>query len=641
MTNPSLEPQLSNLSRKTSEIRFESPASGEEGNACIHEAIAENAVRQSDSLAVRVGTRNFSYGELETRASSLASQLRSFGVGPDVVVAICMRRSFAMVISALAVLKAGGAYLPIDPANPPARLAYMLSDSQVKVVVTSECNRERVPAGDYEIIELNDEGQSKGSSAVSFQPISVKPSNLAYVIYTSGSTGQPKGVEITHGNLSNLVAWHVEAFSVTPVDRASQFSAVGFDAAVWELWPYLVAGASLHIPEDGLLADPAGLRDWILAQRITIGFLPTPVAERVMMLPWPPMASFRFLLTGADTLHHYPAAKLPFALVNNYGPTECTVVTTSGVVAPEKKSSGLPPIGRPITNMKVYVLDEKMREVQAGDPGELYIGGAGVGRGYRNRPELTAERFVRNPFSTGPGDRLYKTGDLVRLLPDGQIAFLGRTDEQIKIRGFRIEPGEIVATLNEHPLVRESAVVPREFGVGDMRLVAYVVAEPNASVTHSALRNHLATTLPEHMIPAVFVRIGTLPLNTSGKLDRAALPEPEATNSLAVDTYEAPRTPVEERIAEILAPLLELERVGVADNFFMLGGHSLLGTQVIARVRDAFGIELSLRTVFDSPTVAGLAAEVEQSLLAKLEAMSEEEAEEFLRAKTQPAPEGV
>jgi acyl carrier protein len=346
-----------------------------------------------------------------------------------------------------------------------------------------------------------------------------------------------------------------------------------------------------------------------------------------MTLEWPTKARLRVMLTGADTLHHYPPRKLPFKLVNNYGPTECTVLATSGTVPPNDHPHRLPSIGSPIDNVQVYILNEGMQQAPIGESGEIYIGGAGLARGYRNQPDLTAERFVPDPFSSEPGARLFRTGDLGRYLPDGQIGFLGRVDEQVKIRGFRIEPAEIVKVLDEHPAVQASTVVAHEVEPGDKRLVAYFVPAAKAQPTHTELRNFIATRLPEYMVPATFVKLEALPLNPSGKVDRAALPAPKAENTLRDSSFVAPRTPIEERLAAMLALLLDLDRVGVEDNFFLLGGHSLLGTQLIARVRDAFEVELSLRTLFDAPTVSKLSAQIEALLLAKLEAMSEEEAQ--------------
>jgi len=351
-----------------------------------------------------------------------------------------------------------------------------------------------------------------------------------------------------------------------------------------------------------------------------------------MALSWPSHTALRILLTGADTLHRFPSPELPFTLVNNYGPTECTVVAASGPVPVETEPFGLPTIGRPIANTQIYILDENLERVPVGSPGELFISGAGLARGYVNHPELTVQKFVPCPFGATPCARMYRTGDLARSLPDGQIAFMGRVDDQVKIRGFRIEPDEITSALSEHPSVLQSVVVARELADGEKSLVAYIVQAPGALASESELKAALRTRLPDYMVPATFVQLDSLPLSPNGKVDRAALPGPTAANTLRDDQFVAPRTPVEERIAGILAPLLGLEQVGINDNFFMLGGHSLLGTQVIARVRDAFGVDLSLRSLFGSPTIAAVAEEVERLLLVRLESMSEEEVERTLNS---------
>jgi amino acid adenylation domain-containing protein len=585
-----------------------------------------------NALAVTHGKLSLTYKELEVRANQLAHFLRSLGVGPDGIVGLYMNRSLAMVVGALAILKAGGAYLPLDPTYPTGRLAFLLNDAQVPILLTGHHMVHELPVRPQNVVTLDPEGRlaAHGNS----EPILTQPKaeNLAYVIYTSGSTGHPKGVEITHGSLLNLVFWHQRTFTVSPRDRASQLSALAFDASVWEIWPYLAAGASLHLPDGVALNEPEAVRDWLVSQRITIGFLPTPLAERVMTLDWPAKPTLRLMLTGADTLHHYPSRKLRFQLVNNYGPTECTVVATSGTVSPAEHPDRLPPIGRPIANTEIYILNEEREQVPIGEPGEIYIGGAGLARGYRFRPDLTADRFVPNPFSSEPGARLYKTGDMARYLPDGQIAFLGRVDGQIKIRGFRIEPAEIVTILDEHPAVKASIVLAREVEPGDKRLVAYFVPVPNAQPTYMELSNFIAAQLPDYMVPGIFVKMETLPLNPNGKIDRAALPEPDVGNILRDDAFAESRTPIEKRMAEILAALLGLDQVSAEDNFFLLGGHSLLGAQLIARVRDVFGVELSLRSLFDAPTVAKLSAQIEAALLAKLEAMSEDEAQRILGA---------
>jgi amino acid adenylation domain-containing protein len=599
----------------------------------VAELVALQAAGRPGAVAVASASRVLSYGELDARANTLAAQLRGLGVGPDVAVGLCIPRSPAMVVAALGILKAGGAYLPLDPSYPVARLAFMLEDAQVPVLITAHCAKDQAPTGPYQTITLDDSGRIVESPPLlpptrHESEFSLK--NLAYVIYTSGSTGQPKGVEITHESLLNLVHWHQQAFRVTPTDRASQVAKVGFDAAVWEVWPYLTAGASLYTVDEDTVGNPESLRDWLVAQRITISFIPTPMAERLLMLPWPAKTALRTMLTGADTLHYYPPAGLPFQLINNYGPTECTVVTTSGPVHPDGTTDRLPPIGRAIDNMQVFILDESGKPVPTGAPGELYIGGVGLARGYRNRPELTAARFVPNPFGTEPGERLFKTGDMAKLLPDGQIAFLGRTDEQVKVRGHRVEPSEVTAVLNGYPHVLQSTVVAREITQGDIHLVGYFVAAPESQPTPGELRDFLGARLPDYMIPATYVRLERLPLTPNGKVDRAALPAPNDTNTLRDTAFTAPRTDMEKAVAGILGKLLGLDKVDVEENFFALGGHSLLGAQLMARVRDTFGVEVPLRVLFESPTVAELSAEIERLLVAKLQAMSESEVQRLL-----------
>jgi amino acid adenylation domain-containing protein len=608
---------------------------GDPLNALVPQLVAAQAAAVPDALAVMQGKLSLTYRELDQRANQLAHFLQSLGVGPDVVVGLYLDRSLAAIVGVLAILKAGGAYLPLDPSYPKERLRVVLKDAKTPILVTGQCMADTLPDHPEHVVTLDPEGRLPVTQS-SKPPIArARRENLAYVIYTSGSTGQPKGVEITHGALLNLVCWHQRAFRISPDDRASQLSALGFDASVWELWPYLTAGACVHLSDGVAMNDPEAVRDWLIFQKITICFLATPLAERVMTLEWPKKARLRVMLTGADTLHHYPPRKLPFQLVNNYGPTECTVLATSGTVPPIEHPHRLPSIGSPIDNVQVHILNEGMRQVPIGESGEIYIGGAGLARGYRNQPDLTAERFVPDPFSSETGARLFRTGDLGCYLTDGQIAFLGRVDEQVKIRGFRIEPAEIVKVLDEHPVVQASTVVTHEVEPGDKRLVAYFVPAAKAQPTHTELRNFIATRLPEYMVPATFVKLEALPLNPSGKVDRAALPAPNAENTLRDSSFVAPRTPIEERLAATLASLLDLDRVSVEDNFFLLGGHSLLGTQLIARIRDTFGVELGLRSLFDLPTVSKLSEQVETLLLAKVEAMGEEEAE-FLVNETEP-----
>lgn len=590
--------------------------------------VAERAATAAKATAIVSDSQSITYEELDRRSNQMAHRLRSLGVGPEVITAICLERSVMAVTAALAVLKAGGAYLPLDCSYPADRLAFILDDARPAVVITESSLAARGRTGNSRVINVDKDLASIENESAEPIYADITGETLAYVIYTSGSTGQPKGVQITHSSLSNLVTWHLNAFGVTAADRATQLSSFGFDAAVWELWPHLVAGASLYIVPDVVRVSAEALRDWLVERGITISFVPTALAERLILMDWPSDSALRFLLTGADTLHHYPSRDLPFALVNNYGPTETTVVATSGTIA-QRRPDLRPPIGQPITNTTIHILDDQLHPVPRGEIGEIHVGGAGVARGYLNRPELTQERFIPSPFNHN-GARLYKTGDLAKWLPDGQVAYIGRADEQIKIRGFRIEPNEIVSVLNSHPRVKASAVVTQEESAGVKRLLAYIVSDDPSSPGAGELRNLVRSQLPDYMLPTTFVRVDELPITTNGKLDREALPLPDASNMLQEEQFVAPRTPLEERVTAIIAKLLGLERVGVNENFFLIGGHSLLGTQLIARVRDAFGVDLSLRSIFDLPTPAQLAKEIENLMVARLDAMSAEEIQQLL-----------
>lgn len=622
-------PQLTELERRQLAI-WNATQQNYSRDACVHQLVARQAAATPGALAVVMGDQVLSYRELNERANQLGHFLQTLGVGPDVLVGLCIERSLDMIVGLLGIMKAGGAYVPLDPGYPPERLAFMLHDAQVPVLVTKQHLVARLPAEGACVVCLDADAellaQQSANDPVTYKGVFYQsPENLAYIIYTSGSTGQPKGVQVTHNSLLNLVFWHQQAFDLSPSDRATQITSPAFDATGWELWPYLTMGACVYLPDEDTRTMPILLRDWLVSQGITITFLPTALAESVMTLEWPASTSLRILLTGADTLHHYPPPGLPFALVNNYGPTEATVVATSGGILPAEQNGVPPTIGRPIANTQLYILDEYLRQVPIGTPGELFIGGVGLAMGYLNRPELTAEKFIPHPFNGDPQARLYRTGDLACYLPDGQISFMGRTDHQIKIRGYRIEPNEIMLALGSHPAIQTSLVIAREDTPGDKRLVAYIVLAPGAHVTASSLRDALATQLPDYMIPAVFVVQEALPLTPNGKIDRAALPAPDTANTLRDGEMVAPSTLTELRLAEIVTSLLGIEQIGIDDNFFLLGGNSLLGTQVITQVAEVFGVELGLLALFDAPTVRQLSAEIEELIFARLEAMSDEE----------------
>jgi amino acid adenylation domain-containing protein len=596
-------------------------------NQNVAELVTAQAAATPNAIALMARGDSITYGDLDKRANQLANYLIGLGVGPENIVGLCLDRSPESVRCAVAVLKASGAYLPLDPAYPTERLLFMLNDARPPVLITRAGLAEKFSQGPWTVVSIDRDREIENYSTDS-PANQTTPDSLAYVIYTSGSTGRPKGVEVTHRSLLNLVSWHRGEFKVTRQDRASHLASVGFDAAVWEVWPYLTAGASLHLPDEDTRISPELLRNWLVTNEITISFLPTALAERVMTLEWPAHTALRLLLTGADTLHRYPTENLPFELVNNYGPTECTVVATSGRV--QTGAGGLPTIGRAIDNTRVYILDEKLQRVPAGAAGELCVGGVGVARGYLNRPELTAKQFVPDPFAAEPRARLYRTGDLGRYLGDGEIAYLGRIDEQIKIMGHRIEPNEIEAMLDRHPAISASIVIARGAAGEEKRLAAYLVLSNGTTPAAADLRGFLQSELPDYMVPSVFIKLPAMPLTANGKVDRVALPEPDAENTLRDEAFIRPRTPIEQRLAKTLCSLLNLSEVSVNDNFFLLGGHSLLGTQLIVKIRSTFGVDLALRTLFDAPTIAELAAGIEQQIVAKVENMSEAEAQRLL-----------
>lgn len=616
------------------------PAESERRRACVADLMMDVAKSSPNAIALSAGANTLTFGHLTTQSARLASYLIALGARPDVPVALCLERSFDFVVSALAVLLSGAAYLPLDPTWPVARLREILKDAQAPLLISRGLTAGPVAESGTRIIDLDANAASIERNAPLPQPVRVTRDNLAYIIYTSGSTGRPKGVEVTHGNLLNLVFWHRKTFGITAADRASHIAAVGFDAAVWEIWPHLTAGARLLLVDEQTHTSADLLRDWLVKMRVTVAFVPTIFAESMLGHSWPPETALRYLLTGGDALHRYPSPGLPFTVVNNYGPTECTVVATSAVLPaepPDRPSPSPPSIGKPIAHAHIRILDEQGRPVAPGQVGEIYVAGAGVARGYRNNPQITAERFLPDSLNPIAGSRMYRTGDLGCFLPDGQIAFRGRVDSQEQIHGYRVEPDEIVCVLNRHPAIAASAVVPRSYGCAKgcanaaaKILVAYVVPRETASLTASGLREFLSASLPHYMVPSTFVRISTLPFTSNGKLNRDALPEPDADNRIQDTGYRAPSTPTEEALAQILAHLLQVDCLGVDDNFFLLGFHSLLATQVAVRVYERFGIQLGLRHLFEAQTIARLAAELDRQLIEKLNSMSDQEIARYL-----------
>ena len=606
-----------------------------DSTASIPDLVRKRAEVAPEDLAVHAGSERLSYREFDIRANRLANYLSGLGVVPGNIVGLWMERGLDFSIAALAVLKIGAAYLPLEPKAPAKRLEMMLQTARVPVLVTNCKTHHLSGENGARIVALGGCKEAIDRCSAETPEVRTTPDQTAYVIFTSGSTGVPKAVAVGHASLLNLIRWHIRAFDVRAGDRATQLASIGFDAAVWELWPYLTAGASIHVVDDETRTDPERLRDWLVREKITISFTPTPLAERMLKLSWPRGTALRFLLIGADTLHFYPPADLPFTLVNNYGPTECTVVATSAAVTAQK-TERLPAIGRAIDNTQVLILDDKLQRVPAGNVGEIYVAGAGLAQGYLNDAQLTEQRFVKNPFSDVPGARLYRTGDLGSYLPDGQISFRGRADDQVKINGFRVELNDVNIALRRHPSVRESVVSARENESGEKQLVGYIVPS-GSSPSVNDLREFLEKELPEYMLPSIFVSLDALPYASSGKVNRLALPAPNESNMLRDQAFHQPSSGTEERVSAIVASLLGLPRVGANDNFFYLGGNSLFGTQLIARLRDAFQVEVPLLSLFDHPTVSELSAEVERLMIAKLDAMSEDEAQRQLALNTTQA----
>ena len=556
----------------------------------VHGAFEVQAERQPHRIAVQQGSEALTYQQLNQRANQLAHHLLELGVQADDRVALCCLRGPQMLVGLLGILKAGAGYVPIDPAYPAERIAYLLQDSAPVAVLAETSTRELL--GPVAVVDLQDPGWQRHAVSNPQLP-ALTPAHLAYVIYTSGSTGLPKGVMVEHRTVENLVHWHCEAFGLTAVSHTSSVAGMGFDAMAWEVWPALCVGATLHLPPADIGNENIDeLLAWWLAQPLDVSFLPTPVAEYAFSLPQQ-HPTLRILLIGGDRLRQFTQERR-FAVVNNYGPTEATVVATSGRV----RAGQVLHIGRPIANATSYVLDAHLRPVPVGVAGELYVGGSGVARGYLNRPELTAERFLQDPFNPG---QMYRTGDLVRWLPDGNLEYLGRNDDQVKLRGVRVELGEIESRLTALDGIREAVVLVREG-----RLLAWFTEQRPLQI--ETLRAHLQAQLPEALVPVAYMRLDQLPLTANGKLDRKALPEPDQCALLSRE-YQAPQGDVETTLARLWAEVLQVEQVSRHDHFFELGGHSLLAVSLIERMRQA-GLSADVRVLFSQPTLAALAAAV-------------------------------
>ena len=574
---------------------------------CIHTWFEEVVQRQPQALAVVSETESLTYQELNSRANQVARYLRRRGVGPEMLVGVCMERCADMIVGILGILKSGGAFVPLDPGYPPERLAFMCEDARLTALLVQHGTCDRVPAQTGNALNVDLERMNfEQEDDTNLEPVGV-PENLAYVIFTSGSTGKPKGAMLQHRGVCNLATAQIEAFGVGSGNRILQFSSLSFDASVWEIVMALLSGSTLCLASREKLLAGDGLLEVLRDLRVNTVTLPPSV---LAALPEEQLQDLRTIIAAGERCSRELVQRWADsrAFFNAYGPTESTVCASMHRCDPEQLSE--PPIGRPILNTRIYLLDTHLEPVPVGVVGELHVGGVGLARGYLGRADLTAERFIPDSFSGGQGARLYKTGDLARFLPDGNIEFLGRIDDQVKVRGFRIELGEIEAVLGLHPAVRDVVVVVREDMPGDKRIVAYLVPRAEQSPAVGELRKFVRDQLPEFMVPSSFVFLEAMPLMPNGKVDRRTLPAPERTRDEVENVYVAPRNETEERLADISAKLLGVEKVGVHDDFFELGGHSLLATQLISRLRQEFDVEVPLRAIFTAPTVAGLADKI-------------------------------
>ena len=585
---------------------------------CLHHLIEAQAARTPEHPAVAFEGQRLTYAELERRAGRLAAHLRRLGAGPDVPVGLLVERSAELVVAILGILKAGAAYVPMDPAYPGERLGFMLSDAGIALVVTQASLLDKLPRGAARPVPLE---EVDWDAAAAIAQSEVRAEHLAYVIYTSGSTGRPKGVAIEHRNIVNYVNGVAERLRLEPGMHHATVSTIAADLGNTVLFPALATGGCLHVVSQARAASQALLSEYFARERIDVlKIVPSHLAalqsggEPELVMP------ARRLILGGE------AARLEWierlrtlapgcAIFNHYGPTETTVgVLTYPVEDPlPRTQTGTLPLGKPLPGSRIHLLGQDGRAVAPGEKGELCIGGAGVARGYLNRPELSAEKFVSDPFSAQPGARLYRSGDLARALPDGSIEFCGRLDHQVKIHGYRVELGEVEAALRSHGGVHDAVVLAREDACGDRQLAAYVAAAgPQApfyaeALSPAALRLFLAERLPAYMVPSAFVLMERLPLTANGKLDRQALAALPLESAAPAARYVAPRTDTEKALAAIWSELLEREPVGIHDDVFDLGAHSLMAMRALTRMRDALGVNLALRNLFERPTIAGLA----------------------------------
>jgi amino acid adenylation domain-containing protein len=568
----------------------------------VVELFGAQAARSPDAIAVVFGDEEVSYRELDARANQLAHHLRGRGVGPERVVGLCLARSSQLIVGLLGILKAGGAYLPLDPDYPRERLGFMLADAGARVLITDAASAERVAGYDGVLVRLDAQADQIAREPTHAPALNLDPHNPAYVIYTSGSTGMPKGAVVEHAGLSNKLLGLCREFAVGQDFRSALFIACGFDASIEQMLLPLAGGGAVVVISEAVRTVPRQF--WNELQHHGVNFIScVPSYLASVFQDAPASETLKHVVLGGEELTTELVRKISRRLAgaqirNLYGPTEATI--DAAAFAYEGAENGVRmPIGRPLPNYRIYVLDGSLQAVPVGVCGELYISGAGLARGYLHRAGLTAERFVADPHG-GLGSRMYRSGDLARWRADGVLEFVGRADDQVKLRGFRIEPGEIEAVLRGHSSVGQAVVVARG-EASEKRLIGYVVAAPGCRVDAGVLRGHVGDRLPDYMVPSVFVELGALPLTPNGKLDRRALPAPER---VGVGEGRPARTPVEEVLCALFAEVLGVGGVSIDDNFFVLGGHSLLATRLISRIRGSLGVELSIRSLFEAPTVA-------------------------------------
>jgi amino acid adenylation domain-containing protein len=634
--------RLSELSLMTTEEtqqfeQWNQTQSEYERDKCVHQLVELQASRQPNALAVVYGEKQISYGELNRRANRLAHYLRAHGVGRETRVGVLMERSANWIVALLGILKAGGVYVPLDGSYPAGRLRFMVEDAEIRLLLT-ESGQPRIEAS--EVVFLDQDWEWLESESTENPENVTQAEDLAYLMYTSGSTGQPKGVGVPHRAINRLVR-NTNYVKFDESDRVAQISNASFDAATFEIWGALLNGSRVVVLEKETALSPKELKKQLVEHEISAMFLTTALFNQTALSRPEIFASLKYMIFGGDTadpraVHRVLGEGRPEHLVNAYGPTENTTFTTWYDAQESDIGARMIPIGQPLSNTEVWVLDQQSRMVPVGVPGELCIGGDGLARGYIRRPELTAEKFVPHPYSRNAGARLYRTGDLVRYREDGNIEFLKRMDQQVKVRGFRVELGEIESTLNQYRAVMESIVVDRKDSSGDIRLIAYFVPEVGVEPTSLELLTFLQEKLPSYMLPSAFIAIKEIPLTPNGKVDRRALPAPEQIE-VSTAGFIAPRTEMEQLVAEIWCEILGITQVGADSNFFDLGGHSLLATRVMNRIRERCGVELPLRVLFEFPTVVSLAAKLDDArpketelsrildILVNMENISEEE----------------